>query len=292
MTRVQFVKVSGAGNDFVLIDNLDGHLGIAWVEFSRAVCDRHRGVGADGLIVLQPTHLAAFEMMYFNADGSAGAMCGNGGRAAVYYFGLRYSARNSVEFTFGNDRYHAEVKRENVCLSMKNPSIIDANLRLEIAGRELRGYVVDSGAPHVVFPAEQVVRTPEQFDEMDIVSLCRSIRYHGRFAPYGKNVDLIIMRNNEVIMRTYERGVEAETLACGTGAVACAIVANASSGLCSPVHVHTRGGETVTVRFEITYRGYEHVVLEGAANIHFSGTLLFDETLKSAHRIAGAIQRR
>jgi len=269
--RLQFTKASGAGNDFVLLDATRAPLPVAHAPLARAVCDRHFGVGADGLLVLEPSARADFLMRYYNADGSYGGMCGNGGRCAARFAFLEGIAGRHQRFEALDYVYEADVAESgSVRLHMKDPSGLRTGLRLSVGrARPVEGTFIDTGAPHLVVFAEDL-------DHLDVKHLGRALRRDPAFAPEGTNVNFVSGGGSTVRIRTYERGVEAETLACGTGSVASALVASGRETLESPVRVAVRSGEELLVHFEGTSGSWHHIALEGSAHILFKGTILYD----------------
>ena len=267
---IQFTKASGAGNDFVVIDNMSNMLDLDKARLAVALCSRAFGVGADGLLLLEPSTRADFFMRYYNADGSYGGMCGNGGRCAARYAFLNGLVAATMTFEALDHIYAAEMSGENVRLTMKDPSTIAANVNIALARRTLLGHVVNTGSPHVVI-------FEQSMDSVDVVSIGKEVRNHEMFRPEGTNVDFVrVSQDGTVRLRTYERGVEAETLACGTGAVASAIVVAAAQGLRSPVRLHVQSGEELRVHFQREGGSFRQVILEGSAHFPFSGTLLYD----------------
>jgi diaminopimelate epimerase len=270
---IHFVKMTGAGNDFVLVDELNHRTPTDWTRLAPALCDRRYGIGADGLLILRPGSSADFAMEYYNADGSSGGMCGNGGRCAAYYF---LSERTGRETTFEalGDSYSARFAGTNIILSMKDPVDL-RSLRLELPGATIPVHYIDTGAPHaVIFTSELPDRLQQLILSGSIRDLGRSIRHHPEFRPGGTNVDFIELRSGGgVAMRSYERGVEEETLACGTGAVASAIISVLFKGLVPPVNVRTRSEETLRVGFEQSGNSITNVELEGPARIIYRGEL-------------------
>jgi len=270
--RLPFTKASGAGNDFVLLNAMKGPLPVDYAVLARAVCDRHFGVGGDGLLVLEPAPRADFLMRYYNADGSYGGMCGNGGRCAARYAFLERIAGSHMRFEALDYVYEADVAASGIVrLSMKDPSGFRPGISLFTGkGGAEEGTFIDTGAPHVVIFSGNI-------DALDVETLGRAIRSDSAFAPAGTNVNFATPPDgSRVRIRTYERGVEAETLACGTGSVASALVSAARFGLRSPVSVRVRSGEELLVHFTGTASAWHDITLEGSAHILFQGTLLYD----------------
>jgi len=267
--EIHFVKASGAGNDFVLIDNTSGSLSADHSSLAVILCKRHTGIGADGLIVLEKSVKADFAMKYYNADGSYGGMCGNGGRCAALFARGTGLAKSKLSFEALDFIYQAEVAGQSVRLTMKNPGPITTR-KLRIQSKEFELTCVDTGSPHVVI-------FDPNLENIDVLGIGREIRVHESFNPHGTNVNFVANElDGEIAYRTYERGVEAETLACGTGAVAVAIAAHLRKGVGPPVALRTRSNEKLTVSFQYDGELYINVILDGPAIILFEGKLLYD----------------
>ncbi|MGA2622619.1 MAG: diaminopimelate epimerase [Bacteroidota bacterium] len=275
-----FVKMTGAGNDFVLVDNRNARLLIDWTVFARAACDRRHGVGADGLLVIERSSRADFMMNYYNADGSYGGMCGNGGRCAARYV-IEEANYRSVRFEALGYIYRARELGDSISLRMKNPNLLLARMKLPFFKTKILFTWIDTGAPHAVMFLEEVPPPlRRRLAQSDINAIGRSIRSHRRFAPQGTNVDFIeLIDDSTISMRTYERGVENETLACGTGAVASAVVSAQRFGLRPPIAVNTRSGEVLTVSFRLKGEKVSRVDLTGSARRLFSGRLKYDASI-------------
>jgi len=271
-----FVKMTGAGNDFVLIDNRRGEFTIDWRKFAPSVCNRRYGIGADGLLVLESSTEADFTMLYFNADGSFGGMCGNGGRCASRYVLLEKKI-DRVTFKALDYLYSAQTQGCHISLTMKDPRALRMNVTIDVLGQAVKLHYVDTGSPHVVLYIDEL---PEPLQSEIITKgiheIGRAIRLHSEFSPEGANVNFIrILDDHSVSMRTYERGVEEETLACGTGAVACSVIAHMHQGLASPIQVRTRSNETLTVSFSSNAGLLTNITLDGSAMITFRGEFHF-----------------
>ena len=274
MKKIEFVKMTGAGNDFILIDNLKGRHKISWSSVAPRLCDRRFGIGADGLLVIDRSTKQDFKMLYFNSDGSSGGMCGNGGRCASRYF-MDMTGASCVAFEAVGDTYTAKRFSSEIRLAMKKPKILELKTELRVTGRKMLATVVDSGAPHaVIFLHDLPKPLLAEISGQGIRRVGSLVRYHDHFAPKGTNVDFVdLLRNGTLTMRTYERGVEDETLACGTGAVASAVASAILHGLPSPVRVKTRGGEFLTVKFGRAGKEFVALQLCGSAKCVFQGTV-------------------
>ncbi len=255
--RIPFSKLNGSGNDFLLVDNRNGVVdGADFPEFVRKVCDRTRSIGADGMIFLERDRSVDFRWRFHNADGSAAEMCGNGGRCAARFAVKRGVAGNRMSFRTAAGIIRAEVRGRRVKLQMTAPRDLALDRTLSLRGKTIRYSFVDTGVPHAVLFVPDL-------EAIDLPGTGRGIRNHRAFSPRGTNVNFAVVENGEVWIRTYERGVEGETLACGTGAVACGILAAAHGTASPPVIVHTRGGDPLTIHFDPGRKGFGEVYLEG-----------------------------
>jgi diaminopimelate epimerase len=272
--KIHFVKMSGAGNDFVVIDNRRRRIknGSA---LARTLCDRRHGIGADGLLLIERSRSADYTMKYYNADGSSGSMCGNGGRCIAYYAWSAGVAKASHHFEALQHIYHAKIGNTSVTLTMKDPSYLRTNILLRVDKRRFTVHYIDTGSPHVILPLMGKTQKKGLIDRVDVRGLGQRIRHHSLFKPNGCNVNFLERIDAKTLkMRTYERGVEDETLACGTGAVACAIVGHFIWGMEPPVRIITRGGEVLIVSFRILDNGtINEVKLTGSAKEVFRGVI-------------------
>ena len=268
--------MSGAGNDFVVIDNRKGvvHDGVA---MAKKLCDRRWGIGADGLLLLQSSNSADYRMMYYNADGSYGGMCGNGGRCMARFAVENGIAGTTHVFEALGYLYKSAVGTEDVELAMKDPSDIKMNIVLRLGSLVVRGHFIDTGSPHFVIPVSQLLRKYKTLSEIPVEQLGSRIRRHPVFKPNGTNVNFIEKKwGNAIRMRTYERGVEAETLACGTGSIASAIVASKLWRISPPVKIEPSSGVPLEVGFEKAGSSISGVTLKGQAVATFRGEVDVD----------------
>ncbi|HUN66816.1 MAG TPA: diaminopimelate epimerase [Bacteroidota bacterium] len=272
--RIPFVKMSGAGNDFVLIDTRTARYPVAWPDFARRACARRMGIGADGLLIVKTGNDTPYAMEYYNADGSTGSMCGNGGRCAAAYLMNQTNAR-TVSFFAVDFLYRADREGHLVRLGMKPIELIDSRKQIKIFDQSINYLYCNSGSPHVIIQYRDLPK--EWRDEIVAEGLSRiggAIRRHEAFAPGGVNVNFIEpTTDGRLSMRTYERGVEDETLACGTGAVACSVVASHLGLFSSPVTVLTRSGEELTVYFSQDSGRFTGIQLEGSARTVYEGSI-------------------
>jgi len=266
MKPIPFTKMSAAGNDFVIIDNRQHILESERAkEYAQKICRRKLSVGADGLILIEDSNMADFKWRFFNADGSEAEMCGNGGRCVARLAYIKGIAPRTLSFETLAGIIKAEILGERVKLQLPLPYNLTSDLKLSLDGK---CYTVDSitiGVPHVVMFVEDL-------SNLEVVKLGKIIRFSECFKPAGTNVNFVTIKNGSTIaIRTYERGVEEETLACGTGAVASALIANKKKGVVSPVSVLTQGGEILTVHYSKEDQVLKEVFLEGGANFIYEG---------------------
>jgi diaminopimelate epimerase len=266
--KIPFMKMSGSGNDFILIDHRKPILDEDRMkEFVRKVCQRRISVGADGLILIEPSEQADFKWRFFNADGSEAEMCGNGGRCAARFAWLKEIAGSPLTFETLAGILSAEVNGTCVKLELTKPYDLKLDETVFIEGKEWLFSRINTGVPHVVLFLEDI-------GNMDITKLGRAIRHHSHFAPKGTNVNFVrLEKDSQLSVRTYERGVEDETLACGTGVVASALLSAFKGWVRSPVSIKTRGGEVLMVYFEIKGDEVKKVFLEGDVRIIYEAEM-------------------
>ena len=261
---LEFSKYQAGGNDFVIVDNRSAtfdefatSLGV--VETVKRICSRRFGVGADGLILLEHSRKADFAWRFFNSDGSQAHMCGNGARCIARFAVDRKITGREVTFETPAGAVKAWVKEKTVKVQL--PRFSPSETALNVKG--VKGYYVEVGVPHFVVVVENV-------DTVDVESKGRSLRFAPEFSPEGVNVDFVECKGSEILVRTYERGVEGETYACGTGSVACAFICMKVCGLTAPLKVRVKSGETLTVYFE---NGFSKPFLEGKVIHVYEGFL-------------------
>ncbi len=255
--KIPFYKYHGAGNDFILMDNRDGAIQLT-VEQVAALCHRRFGIGADGLMLLQTAVGADFEMVYYNSDGNESTMCGNGGRCIAAFAYHKGIVREHMSFKAIDGLHEAHIlENGTVALHMQAVKQIDF---------EERYTILDTGSPHLV-------QWVEDLDQTEVFREGREIRNWPRFQPKGINVNFVQRLDKGIAIRTYERGVEDETLACGTGVTAAAIVAAGKETGHFDIPVQALGGD-LSVAFDKKDAGTaEHIVLTGGATFVFEGTI-------------------
>ncbi len=271
MDRITFFKFSGSGNDFIIIDNRDKVVDESNLKkFISKVCRRQMAVGADGLILVEKSDLVDFKWRFFNSDGGRAEMCGNGARCAARFAYLNQIAGAEMAFETDAGIVSARVMNDRVKTKMPDPSDLKTDFTIELEDGSWTVSSINTGVPHVVVEMDHL-------DKIDVFKRGREIRYHKQFAPAGTNVNFMgNLKDDRIAIRTYERGVEDETLACGTGSIAAAIVTASKSGKKSPVRVLTKSGVDLAVYFKENNGRFYDVCLEGDARIIYKGELWED----------------
>ncbi|MEO6905419.1 MAG: diaminopimelate epimerase [Ginsengibacter sp.] len=257
--KIKFDKYQGAGNDFILLDNSENLYNKLTTEQVKKLCNRHFGVGADGLMILNKKDGFDFEMVYYNADGNEGSMCGNGGRCMVQFASMLGIKKKEYVFQATDGTHKAEIDLDKeISLNMNDVNNVQFSLD---------HYVLNTGSPHYV----KFVKGLEKFD---VVEEGRKIRYSKPFAEKGINVNFVeMLHDDEIFVRTYERGVEDETLSCGTGVTASALIAAHNDNGFNRVEVKTKGGK-LSVEFEKkSETEFENIWLCGPASFVFCGEI-------------------
>jgi diaminopimelate epimerase len=262
---IPFYKMVASGNDFVVVDNRRGVVKDA-TAFAREICCPHQGACADGLLLFENSKTANFKMRILNLDGSEAAACGNGFRCIALYAHdiLKYSSR--MNFESGSGLVEAEVGQKNmVKVQLVKPRIFEMDGVLEVHKSRIPYAFLDTGVPHVVVFVEEL-------EKVEVFETGRAIRQHTHFQPFGTNVNFVEVRGKkEIAVRTYERGVENETLACGTGSTASAVMSVLKGHVESPVSVLTRGGEKLRIDIQKKDGEITKVFLEGQAQFVYKG---------------------
>ncbi len=254
--QLNFTKYHGTGNDFIIINNMDGDIDISSIEHTfEGICHRRFGIGADGLIFLCPHDTADFTMVYYNSDGKKSSMCGNGGRCIVHFAKSLGVIKDHCTFEAIDGMHEASISDNIVSLKMSNVA--------EITNFE-HDYILDTGSPHYVSFKENV-------EHLNVKRAGFQIRHSSPFAEKGINVNFVHEENGGLLVRTYERGVEDETYSCGTGVVAASLAfAHKSRSKHQAVKIRTLGG-SLQVTFEKTGDQYENIRLIGPAVKSFEG---------------------
>lgn len=288
MAIIPYQKISGAGNTFIVIDGKSLPTEIDLSSLAQAACrDELEHGGADGLIVIAASEERDFEMKYYNRDGSTGMMCGNGGRCAVLFAAQHGYVRNRDDLSFTNAGlpYRAALTEMGVRISFPNPNSFRLRQTLDLNGTAIPYHYGDVGTPHAVIVVHELadaLNNPEmrRLDQLDLTLWGPAVRNHADFAPHGANANFIeiLPEGQGILLRTFERGVEAETGACGTGAVASAIIAGMLYRLSSPVQVIPTSNSPLRVGFHLSTPDHvTDVTLEGGAVVLREGELNLSE---------------
>ena len=265
---LEFTKMNGAGNDFVLIDNRAGTVRLSPQQVAQ-LCHRQRGVGADGLVLWTTcaSRKAAWAWDFYNNDGSVAEMCGNAARCFARYLQQRAPGNGQVTFETLAGVITAQIQGARVTVSLTAPQGLALNQTIDLRHGPQTVHSVNTGVPHAV------VFVPDA-DQAMVQPLGAELRWHPFFAPKGTNVNFVqILAANRIRVRTYERGVEAETLACGTGVTAAALVTARVHQFQSPIQVQVQGGDQLEVSFTTQGDRFQEVRLTGPAEFVFEGKI-------------------
>ncbi len=264
--RLAFTKMNGAGNDFVMLDNRSLSISLSKGQIAR-ICDRHCGVGANGLLLLEPAApgMADFRMRYYNSDGGEAEMCGNGARCFARFVQKLGGCQNHVSFQTPAGIIQADLDGPLVRINLGAPHGLRLDEKVKLSVGETVVHSLNTGVSHAVLMVEDA-------DLAMVGSLGSEIRHHPHFAPAGTNVNFVQrLDSHSIRVRTYERGVEDETLACGTGIVASALIIHMLSQLPSPISVKAQGGDLLEVSFLHDRGQFHDVCLKGPADFTFEG---------------------
>jgi len=260
--------MNGAGNDFIVVDNRSGTSSLSREQVAR-LCDRHRGVGADGLLILIPSASgrANWAWEFYNSDGSSGEMCGNGARCFARFVQKKTGATGGLTFETGAGIISAGFCGARVTVNLTEPADLRLNELVPLSTGEQTIHSINTGVPHAV------LFVPEA-DSAMVQRLGPEIRRHAHFAPRGANVNFVqVLGLNHIRVRTFERGVEGETLACGTGVTASALISSRVHKFNSPVKVQVLGGDELEVSFNQVDGRFGDVRLTGPAEFVFEGRI-------------------
>jgi diaminopimelate epimerase len=274
MRKIEFFKMNGSGNDFIVIYNREKiveNIGFKTEEFVKRICKRGLSIGADGVILIENTDEAGcdFAWRFYNSDGSQASMCGNGSRCAVRFAYLKGIINDTkTVFLTGAGKIYGEIVGINtVKVQLTKPTDYKT---INLDNQTM--YFINTGVPHLVIFVDDL-------ESVDVAGLGAKYRYHEAFAPAGTNVNFVnILDNSTIAIRTYERGVEAETLACGTGATASGLISGLIKNIQTPVEVQTRSGKILKIYFQIknaqSSEPIDIVFLEGDSMLSFVGTMI------------------
>jgi len=267
--KTSFWKMHGAGNDFIILQARTASAPSPAASQIQAWCQRHTGIGADGLLLLRPPTDPRhhFRMQFFNPDGNEADMCGNGARCIARYAHDQNLAPAEMIFETASGTVAASVQDDAVRLQMPLPRNIRLKQELILHNQTITVDFADTGVPHVVVTCPDLAA-------INLQTIGTEIRYHPRYAPHGTNVDWIqVVDDRTLHIRTYERGVEGETRACGTGVTAAAVVALLQGKVQSPVRIQTAGGDWLTISATFTHETFHRLELSGPAAYVFEGVL-------------------
>jgi diaminopimelate epimerase len=282
MKKLFFAKMSGAGNDFIVFDkmvNPDLTLDSSAI---KKLCDRRNGIGADGVITIGDSDSYDFMMEYYNSDGSTGSLCGNGARCAIKFAeSTKRVKQHRAKFISNGKSYMGEVLSDSqVKVHFNEPQNLKFNFKVKASGQLINASYVDTGSPHVVINITEIMKKPENprlfyenINDVPVYEIGKEIRNLPEFLPAGTNVNFYNIKGNQVYIRTYERGVEDETLACGTGNAATSVVINNLHKIPPPITLNTRGGDQLMIDFEIENRIIKNLTLTGPVKVVFTGEI-------------------
>ncbi|MBN2372880.1 diaminopimelate epimerase [bacterium] len=271
--RISFFKMSACGNDFCLIDNREGRFPTPAEPVVKDICRRRISLGADGLILVEKSGKAFFRMRFFNSDGGEAEMCGNGARCVARFAYIKKIAFKKMSFETQAGLVNAVVTQNGARIGIGT-----VRLSQEDAKVSLQDVIPDNDAYHITVGVPHVVCFVNDLERLDVDGLGKKIRRHSLFLPNGTNANFVkITGARSIMIRTYERGVEGETLACGTGSTAAVIVATGLGLVTPPVEVMTRSGCPLKVDFERDGGLFKEIWLEGEARVVCAGELWLDE---------------
>jgi diaminopimelate epimerase len=279
MEKINFIKINGAGNDFILIDADKNKNVTLNSKIIKDLCDRRKGIGADGILLFKSSLTHDFELEYYNSDGSLGSLCGNGSRCSIqYFFNTTKEKKTSTNFLCKGLTYKGKIEKDGlITFFLGNPSDIKLNLNIKINDKEFPAHFINTGSPHAIIFWEDIKKYfQEDFKTFDVNKFGRQIRFLNEFKPEGTNVNFVDKNIDGILyIRTFERGVEEETLACGTGTVASAIVTSIIYNLNSPLTFTTFGNDKLIVNFKKKNDFFTKITLTGPVKINYIGTYNF-----------------
>jgi len=273
MKSFSYIKMNGAGNDFVLIDRkINPEIELSATKIAM-ICDREKGIGADGILIINDSVKTDFEMEYYNADGSTGSLCGNGARCVIKYAAISHRIDADKTKFMNNGRvFNGDLISENIVkFYLNDPTDLRTNLNVEINKYHFKANFVNTGSPHLIINIDEEKHGKLGLQDLEVKEIGRKIRFLDQFKPDGVNVNFIKFENDNNFIRSYERGVEAETLACGTGTVAAAIISNLIYKKNPPIKFITKSNAELIVNFEVEKNMFKNISLTGPVEIEFEG---------------------
>ena len=281
MKLISFTKMVASGNDFVVIDEENNKNIHFSTERIKTICNRKYGIGADGLMILKNILADKPNVEFYNSDGSYGALCGNGSRCIIKYIDELFSKKKDIiRFIFNGKEYSGFIDDNGYpVFYLREPLEININKKIEFNGEIISGDFIDINTPHFVINIDESTEFWGEnpvLDSIKVFDIGKQIRYADEFQPNGTNVNFIRIRNNCISIRTYERGVEDETLSCGTGSVSATISAFLRGGVKPPVEVLTKSGEKLIVNFNYENKVFNKLTLTGSAKKVFTGEFILN----------------
>ena len=282
MKKLFFAKMSGAGNDFIVFDKIVNPDLILDSNAIKRLCHRRNGIGADGIITIGDSDSYDFMMEYYNSDGSTGSLCGNGARCAIKFAeSTKRVKQQKAKFISNGKSYIGEVLNDSqVKVYFNEPQNLKYNFKVKAFDQLINASFVDTGSPHVVINIIEILKDPEKrqlfyenINDVPVYEIGKEVRNLPEFLPDGTNVNFYFIKDNQVYIRTYERGVEDETLACGTGNAATAIVINNLHKIAPPITLNTRGGDKLIIDFEKGNDIIRNLTLTGPVKVVFTGEI-------------------
>ena len=279
MKKINFIKINGAGNDFILIDAEKNKNVTLNSNLIKDLCDRRKGIGADGILFFKSSLSHDFELEYYNSDGSLGSLCGNGSRCSIkYFFDITKEKKTSTKFLCNGLIYSGRIEEDGlITFFLRDPTNLKLDLKLKINDKKFSAYFINTGSPHAIIFWEDIKKYfHEDFKTFDVKKFGSQIRFLNKFQPEGTNVNFVDKNiDGSLYIRTFERGVEEETLACGTGTVASALVTSIIYQLNSPLTFTTFGNDQLTVNFKKKNDFFTKITLTGPVKINYIGTYNF-----------------
>lgn len=283
MKKLKFTKLTGAGNDFILFDSkINPQIDLSEDQIVK-LCDRHFGIGADGILIISESDEVDFNMYYYNSDGSLGSLCGNGARSILKYsFANRWINSNNAVFVNNGTKYSGKINEDgNVTFYLNSPKNLKYNFKVKAANQMINSHFADTGSPHLIINIEDVLvdsKNANNFysdiNSFPVYELGKELRYSKDILDEGVNVNFIKIDGDKILIRTYERGVENETLACGTGSTAAALISSVIFKLNPPIKIITKSNSELIVNFEVENQKVKNLSLTGPAEVVFSGEIL------------------
>ncbi len=283
--KYNFTKLTGAGNDFIVFDGISNKLPKLRKSEIQNLCNRHFGIGADGILLLEKSEKYDFNLLYFNSDGSSGMLCANGGRSSIYYFSEKYKKTRLITFECCGKEYSGKKIQQNEAkFNLPNVKVPSEECFDFDETRKFKIYRFDTGSPHLVLEFEnlkklKILDENDEYENFNFHQIAEKIRNHKFFGKGGINVNIIQKGENITKIRSFERGVEGETLACGTGIIATALFLNVINAQNSPIAIFSKSNKKFIVNFERNLSNFVNLSLIGHSQILFSGEIEIMEKL-------------